>query len=252
MEPTKWKSGVAGLPVVAAKVTFMSKSSQLVVDGVAVDLTRRRVKAARLAVRPDGTVRLSAPHGVPQERLESFVRSQRSWILEQQAKQRALQAPVENLGHGGAVLLWGVWREVLRSVGPRARAELDGPRVHIVAPDEPSAQRAMERLRRDEIEAATARLAPALEERIGQRAAGYRFRAMVSRWGSCNVQTRQISINTWLVQRDPSGLEYVLAHEIAHLVERGHGPRFRAVMDDALPQWRQVRRVLSEFMPPRG
>lgn len=230
----------------------MSNSSLMTVDGITVEVTRRRVKAARLAVRPDGSVRMSAPHGLPEGRLEEFVRSQKRWIVEQQAKQRSRQAPEENLRHGGSVLLWGTWREVLRSIGSPARAELDGPRVHIVAPDDAAATKAMEKLRRAEIDREVGRIAPALEERIGQQPAGYRFRSMVSRWGSCNVQTRQITINTWLVQRDPRGLEYVLTHELAHLVERGHGPRFRAVMDAALPHWRQVRRILSDFHPPRG
>lgn len=149
-------------------------------------------------------------------------------------------------------MLWGRWHEVVREQGDRAIAALRDGRVHITAPDDDGAARAVERLRRREIEGVVTELAPRLEERVGQSAAGYRFRAMTSRWGSCNVVTRQITINTWLVQREPDELEYVLCHELAHLIERGHGPRFRAVMDRVLPGWRPVRRRVQAVLPPRG
>jgi len=70
-------------------------------------------------------------------------------------------------------------------------------------------------------------------------------RRMTSRWGTCNTQTRRITLNLELAQRDADLLEYVIVHELAHLVERGHNARFYAVMDAHLPDWRLRRRLLN-------
>jgi hypothetical protein len=71
------------------------------------------------------------------------------------------------------------------------------------------------------------------------------IRRMTSRWGTCNTQTRRITLNLELAQRDGALLEYVIVHELAHLVERGHNARFYAVMDAHMPDWRLRRRVLN-------
>jgi hypothetical protein len=71
------------------------------------------------------------------------------------------------------------------------------------------------------------------------------IRRMTSRWGTCNTQTRRITLNLELAQRDATLLEYVIVHELAHLVERGHNARFYAVMDTHMPDWRARRRALN-------
>ncbi len=70
-------------------------------------------------------------------------------------------------------------------------------------------------------------------------------RRMTSRWGTCNTQKRRITLNLELAQRDETLLEYVIVHELAHLIERGHNARFYAVMDAHLPDWRSRRRTLN-------
>lgn len=64
------------------------------------------------------------------------------------------------------------------------------------------------------------------------------YRNMVSRWGSCNVRTGRICINVQLAAHPPECLEYVVVHELCHLLEASHGPRFKALMDSFLPDWR--------------
>ncbi len=226
-------------------------ATTLVVDGLPVELTRRRVKSARLAVRGDGSVRLSAAPGVPQRALEAFVRQQRDWILRQQERQRRREAPVEDLHDGGRALVWGRWCEVRFTHATRASARLGEGVVHLAAPDADAAARAMAALRRRLVESRVVEESPVLASAIGRSPAGFRYRAMTSRWGSCNVRTGWITINTWLAQRRPEALTCVLAHEIAHLVEAGHGPRFRAILDDVVPGWQTIRRELDAQLLPR-
>jgi predicted metal-dependent hydrolase len=87
-------------------------------------------------------------------------------------------------------------------------------------------------------------------ERMGLPMPTLAFRRMTSRWGSCNTQTKRITFNLELGRRDPELLEYVVVHELAHLIERGHNARFYAVMDEYLPEWRILRRVLNGSSPP--
>lgn len=221
------------------------------VDDLTVEVTRRSVKRARLVVRPDGNVRLSAPQRMSERQLRAFVLDNRDWLLRTMQRQRNRQMPVDDLTDGGSMTLWGSDIAVERSVG-RTRATLQDGRVRITAPDDTAAERAAHALRQRLLAEAVERLAPPLQDRVGRAPSAFRYRAMTSRWGSCNVQTRVITLNTWLVQRPEAELEYVLAHELAHLVEAGHGPRFYAVLDRALPDWKQRRAELRNHIPPRG
>lgn len=70
------------------------------------------------------------------------------------------------------------------------------------------------------------------------------YRNMVSRWGSCNPATGRICINVQLGAHPDACLEYVVVHELCHLIEAGHGPRFKALMDGFLPDWRKRAALL--------
>lgn len=83
---------------------------------------------------------------------------------------------------------------------------------------------------------------------LGVRAGALAYRSMKSRWGSCQPSTGRICINTRLALYPPECLEYVVVHELCHLRERGHGPAFYALLDAALPGWRDARDRLKR--PP--
>ncbi len=82
-------------------------------------------------------------------------------------------------------------------------------------------------------------------ERMGVPRPTLTVRRMTSRWGSCNPQRVHINLNVELARRDPELLEYVIVHELAHLIEPSHNERFYAVMDRHLPGWRAKRRELN-------
>ncbi len=82
--------------------------------------------------------------------------------------------------------------------------------------------------------------------RLGVPVPDFTIRRMTSRWGTCNAQARRITINLELARRELELLEYVVVHELAHLIEKGHGARFKAIMDRHLPGWRLYRKALNE------
>lgn len=104
----------------------------------------------------------------------------------------------------------------------------------------PEAERLRRQLRRD---------APPLiaywADRMGLDVPHVTYRRMTSRWGSCNKEQRRISLSLELARREPEMLEYVIVHELAHLIEPSHNHRFYAVMDTYLPDWRAKRRILN-------
>jgi predicted metal-dependent hydrolase len=91
-------------------------------------------------------------------------------------------------------------------------------------------------------------LPPLLAEwapRLGVPVPDFTVRRMTTRWGTCNTRACRITVNLELARREPELLEYVVVHELAHLIEKGHGPRFKAVMDRHLPGWKLYRKALN-------
>ena len=120
------------------------------------------------------------------------------------------------------------------------RAEMAAsPRAEAAAasPEEVAAWRAV-------VEACVPPLVAAWEPIMGVRAGRLAYRNMTSRWGSCQPATGRICINVRLALYPPECLEYVVVHELCHLRERGHGQRFKDLMDTYMPDWRERRAKL--------
>ena len=83
------------------------------------------------------------------------------------------------------------------------------------------------------------------ESQIGRSVSQWGIKRMKTRWGSCNRESGRIWVNLELAKKHPDCLEYVVVHEMAHLVERNHGERFAKLMDSLLPDWRARRDVLN-------
>ena len=91
------------------------------------------------------------------------------------------------------------------------------------------------------VQACVPALVAAWEPIMGVKAGQLAYRNMTSRWGSCQPSTGRICINVRLALYPPECLEYVVVHELCHLLERGHGPRFHQLMDHFMPDWKQRR-----------
>jgi predicted metal-dependent hydrolase len=85
------------------------------------------------------------------------------------------------------------------------------------------------------------------ERRLGARVSGYFLQRMKTRWGACNHRAGTIRLNTELVKKPRDLLEYVIVHEMLHLIEPTHGPRFIDLLDAYYPTWREARVELNEL-----
>jgi len=229
-------------------------------DGVAVAVVRRKMRRLRLVVLPpDGRVVLSAPKWVPRRELVAFATAKADWIRSQQARIRALPTPprVEYLD-GEQHPVWG--RDfALAVVSPgvigsgttgsrRVGVALDGDRLVLTVPttaDRATRARALTAWYRAEATRAIGPLIAAWEEPLGVSVAAWTVRRMTTRWGSCTPRTRRLRFNAELATRRPELLEYVVVHEMAHLVEPSHNARFKALLTAHMADWRDRHAELA-------
>lgn len=83
--------------------------------------------------------------------------------------------------------------------------------------------------------------------RLGVEVHGFYVQQMKTKWGSCNPIARTLRLNTELAKKPKSCLEYIVVHEMCHLIERTHGPKFLALMDQVMPAWRDTRTLLNSL-----
>lgn len=228
--------------------------SVLHLEGIVVDVTRKDVRHVRISIHPPlGEVRVSVPRHVRDAELERVLRARLPWILRTQAEvaAREMQPRFEFVTGELHAFAGRRYRLVVTEGRGRFSVCLADDTIQMrVAPGAPAAQRAaaLERWYRRELGACLTPLVREWSERLGVDVPEVRIRRMKTRWGSCNVRAKRIWLNLELVRRPAASLEYVVVHELAHLIEPGHGPRFWALLDEHLPGWRRERETLKK--PP--
>ena len=223
---------------------------QFDLDGICIELVRKRIKNVYVRVLPpSGQVRISAPLRMSDAAAREFALSKIAWIRAHQERMRA-KAPqgVRAFVEGEELMLWGRSRRIrFFPVGGARRifARGDFIDLHVRVSDGPEARgRLVDKLLRRELEREVSRLLALWCPVIGVPAPVFAVRRMRTRWGSCSPTARRVRFALSLAEKPPHFLEYVVAHELVHLLERSHNERFAAYMDGFLPHWRAVRREM--------
>lgn len=231
--------------------------SQLVVRGLPVKVVRKDIKNLHLAVYPpDGAVRISVPRRVDDELVRLAVVSRLGWIRRKRAAfKEQLRQSRRDMVSGESHFVQGR-RYRLRVVEEDARPAVriaNGETLELrVRPGTRREKREAHldewhrRRLREQIPALIAKWEPV----IGVTVAEWGIRKMKTRWGSCNVDAGRIWVNLELAKKPPECLEYLVVHEMVHLLERRHNDQFKAYMNRFMPQWRMHRATLNQ-MPLR-
>jgi predicted metal-dependent hydrolase len=220
---------------------------------IAIAVKRKDIKHVHLSVHPpNGRVTLVAPKGTRPEVARAYAASKVGWIRDQQARLRgqARETPrqfVERESH----YLWG--RRYLLSV----KEEEAKPSVRLshrsitltVRPGSSNAKRAavMHEWHKSLLHEVVPELIRRWEPKLGVAVAGYFLQRMKTRWGGCNHRERNIRLNTELVKKPKDLLEYVVVHEMIHLIEPTHSERFLMLMSKHYPAWCEARAELNEL-----
>lgn len=227
----------------------MSDTIQL--GEIAIAVTRKDVRHVHLAVHPpDGRVTLVAPTHTRLDVLRAYAVSRIGWIRAQQAGLRgqARETPrrfIERESH----YVWG--RRYLLTViekDEKPSVRIDHRRIFLnVRPGASQLRRdaVMQEWQRSLLHAAVPALLQTWEAKLQVRVNGYFLQRMKTRWGSCNPRTATIRLNTELVKKPKDLLEYVVVHELLHLIEPTHSARFTALLDQHYPTWRHARAELN-------
>lgn len=224
------------------------------VDDVEADVYRKRIRHLYLRVGPpDGRVRVSAPVHLDDESIRKAVIKRMSWIRRQQEKQRRRgPEPDSQLVTGERHYVEGM--SVLLNVttydGPPTVYLLGESTLEMrVRPDDDLAARQvlLSRWYRRRLESRVPAIIAAWEPVMGVKVAEWRIRKMKTRWGTCNYRASRIWLNLELAKKPVRCLEYVIVHEMAHLIEPSHNRRFWGILDRLMPDWRTYREELNRF-----
>lgn len=229
-----------------------TETRHFTVSGIKVDVVRKDIKNLHLGVYPpQGRVRVAAPLVINDEAVRLAVIDKLGWIRRQQAKFAAQprQSQREMVNGESHYFLGKRYRlrvhehDAPPRVAVRGIASLD----LYVRPGADAGQREAVLLRwyRDQLKALIPPLLDKWQSRLGVEVADWGVRKMKTKWGSCNPSSRRLWFNLELAKKPAPCLEYIVVHELAHLLERHHNEYFTALLDTHLPQWRQYREMLN-------
>lgn len=228
------------------------ETHHITVGGVAVAITRKDIKNLHLSVYPpEGTVRVAAPVSVSNEAVRLAVVEKLGWIKRQRSKfaaqlRQSERVMVDRESHyfqGQRYLLRVVHHKSATRINLRAGSIME---LH-TRPETTSEhrERVLHRWYREQLK----ELAPPIFDKwqriLSVEPTDWSIRKMKTRWGTCSQETRRIRINLELAKKSPQCLEYIIVHELLHLIERKHNDRFIQLLTKHLPHWKMVREELN-------
>lgn len=225
--------------------------ASLTVRGIDVDVVYKDIKNLHIGVYPPlGRVRVAAPSTLDDDRVRLAVIQRLPWITKQREQFRSAERQSEReMVTGESHYAWGL-RYRLRVVERpgRAHVEIDGARLLLYVPTgSTTAERRtiLTTWQREQLRERIPGLIERWEQVIGREVPRWSVRRMKTKWGSCNRETGHIWFNIELAKKHPDCLEYIVVHEMTHLLECHHGERFSRLMDRHLPDWRARRDQLD-------
>lgn len=228
------------------------KTSEITVDGIAVTVIRKNIRNLHLRVKaPLGTVQASVPYYVSNADVEQFVASKTDWIRKNvQRYKDSHVTPVPEYETGETIAVWGELYTLEVSKAPRFSMRLteDSRACLTVKPGSSREDREAFVINwyRHELKDRVNVLLPKWEEYTGMHCSSWTARNMTTRWGTCNTATNKITLNVQLAKHPPECLDYVILHELAHTRVPNHGPEFKAIETEFMPNWREVRKKLND------
>ena len=224
----------------------------IVVSGLRIEIVRKDIKNLHLGVYPpNGRVRVAVPIRVSDDAVRLAVIGKLGWIKRQRAKfeEQPRQSKREMVGGESHYFLGRRYRlRVVEHNGPtkvflrgkttielRTRAETEAEQR----------ERALQRWYRQQLKELIPPLLEEWQPTLGVQVAEWSIKRMKTKWGACNIAARRIWLNLELAKKPAQCLQYIVVHELAHLIERHHNDRFIALMDEHLRGWRLHRQELN-------
>lgn len=231
------------------------KTEQLDFEGYTFEILRKKIKHIYFRVYPSKKkIVVSAPVYIDPETLNRAILSKSAWLKEQIKKGAATKPDSvksyitgEEIRFKGDVYSLNVRQ---RQARPDVCVTGDGCIDLMVKPghDVNARKKVIHTWYRKELKRSTGKLIKKWQPIMGVTVNEFNVRKMKTRWGSCNIRAKRIWLNFALIKLAEPFLEYVIVHEMAHLLERKHNARFKGLMDQFIPEWRQLKKELNLFI----
>lgn len=227
----------------------------IIVNKIHVEVEWKDIKNIHLTVYPpDARVHISAPLSMTADSVRLYIITKLEWInkriemVRNQSRQSEREyVSGENHYYKGIRYRLNV---IYRNTPPAV--ELKGTRnINLYVREDSSSEKKGEVLRewyRAELKEALQPIVAKWEEILQVQAKHWEVKQMKTLWGSCNSRSRHIIFNLELIKKPTQCIEYIVAHEMTHLVERLHNSKFTAILDNHIPNWRQLKDELNEFI----
>lgn len=220
---------------------------------MAVEVVQKDIKNIHLSVYPpNGRVKVAAPRQMSQDVIRAYLISKLSWIRKQQTKFRnqEREAPRDYVSRESHYYLGKRYLlKVIKHAGP-ARIVLKHQIIEMyVRPSTAKAKRKelLQEWYRNQLRQLVPPLIEKWERRMKVKVKEFGIRRMRTKWGTCNAQAKRIWVNLELAKKPVECLEYIVVHEMVHLMERRHNERFMAYLNHYMPGWKRIREELNRL-----
>lgn len=227
--------------------------TQITLGTIVVDVLKKDIKNIHLSVYPPtGKVRISAPLRMDNDTIRVFALSRLGWIKQHQHKLHAQEreTPREYLDRESHYV-WGK-RYLLKIIEKDMAPAVALAHRHLLLQIRPVTSQdkkheILEAWYRETLKVAVPPLLAKWEPVLGVKVESFFVQRMKTKWGSCCSSSKNIRLNTDLAKKPPECLEYIMVHEMAHLIESTHNSRFVALMDHFMPRWQFYRAELNRL-----
>lgn len=225
---------------------------RIIVSGIPIDVQKKNIKNMHLQVKPpEGHVVVSAPLSVDDKAIEAYIRTQMSFIKRSIVQfQDQPRASKRQYVSGETMYIWGQQYFLVFEKNNKANNfEIQNQNIVLsmnskstVKQRETYVKEQFRRILKDEIK----KRLPIWEDQTGLKCDSWQTKYMVTKWGSCNVEKKKLWFNVQLAQKPMICLDYIILHELTHLISEKHDDAFIANMDKYMPNWREVRKELND------
>lgn len=227
--------------------------SQIVLGDITIDVTQKDVKNIHLSVYPpNGTVKIAAPERMNLDTIRVFALNKLKWIRKQQEsfKNQERESPREYIEKESHYFLGKRYLLKIKELNAAPQVELKHSSIILqVRPNTSIEKReeVIEKWYRSQLKAIVPEIISKWEKVIGVKSNEFGIKKMRTKWGTCNTEAKRIWLNLELAKKPKECIEFIVVHELVHLLERSHNERFVGYMNKFMPKWRFYRDELNRI-----
>jgi predicted metal-dependent hydrolase len=229
--------------------------TEIEIEGLKISLIQKKIKNVYIGIYPpEGRIQVSAPAHYSRDRILEAIRPRLSWMSKQQQKflKRAeLMSSTKVLGSANQLFYLGLpFHYVFQNDHNELSVDEQNRKILFFAKTTANEKQKAAIIKKFHCEFLQYRIHQSIEtwsRKLNVQVSGWTLRQMKSKWGSCNVIHRKIVFNLELAKHSLGCIDYVVAHELIHLIEPSHNARFKKLMTDAIPNWKKLKLELQQI-----